>query len=59
MSDDDGPCYRCGCAHNNFRGRWTVGWRPVCRGCVEFVNQLWLDLSNGQLVAEVAPEVTV
>lgn len=58
MSADDGRCYRCGCAHSNFRVRCVGRWRPVCRGCVEPGDEVWLDLPNGQVVADVAPEVS-
>ena len=57
MSDHDGPCNRCGCRDGEYRIRCGTRWVAVCEVCVVPGDEVWIDLPNGQIVADVAPEV--
>lgn len=52
-----GFCCRCLQPHAEFRVKDGDVWPEVCGDCVMSGEQVWVDLPNGQLVGDVAPEV--
>jgi len=57
VSHDRG-CRRCHRPHSAFRVQRGFDWLPVCRDCLEPGDVVYVDLPNGELVGDVAEEVS-
>ena len=54
----DHRCNRCNRPDTPFRVKAVFSWKPVCRDCIEPGDVVYADLPNGQLLGDVAPEVS-
>ena len=52
-----GLCTRCRSTHTSFRVKTVYSWKSVCRDCIEQGDHVYVDLPNGELVGDVAPEI--
>ena len=52
-----GLCTRCRSTHTSFRVKTVYSWKPVCRDCIEQGDLVYINLPDGELVGDVAPEI--
>ena len=52
-----GLCTRGRSAHTSFRVKTVYSWKPVCRDCIEQGDLVYVNLPDGELVGDVAPEI--
>ncbi len=51
-------CCRCNRPDTPFRVKAVFSWKPVCRECIEPGDVVFANLPHGQLVGDVAEEVS-